>query len=292
MDAISQMGSDITEFVRPNYLRSSTFICGQKLSGRSTYVFTLLILASQMGSAMAASPANKVERDSEGAIIRGDVKLKKLALVFTGGDHAESTGPILDALKQRNIRAGFFVTGDFVRRPELQLLLKRIVSEGHYLGPHSDSHPLYCDWKDRQKTLVTHEFFTTDLKQNLAALRTLGALPSGAPVYFIPPYEWYNREQVAWAREMGVTLINFTPGSGSNRDYAPERDRAFVPSQKIYDDILSYERKDPHGLNGFVLLLHLGSGRKDPFHTRLGSLCDELIRRGYQFERIDLLCGQ
>jgi hypothetical protein len=91
---------------------------------------------------------------------------------------------------------------------------------------------------------------------------------------------------------MGDTLVNFTPGSGSNRDYAPEGDRAFVPSQKIYDDILAYEQKDPHGLNGFLLLLHLGSGRKDPFHTRLGPLCDELARRGYQFVRVDSLVGE
>jgi hypothetical protein len=84
-------------------------------------------------------------------------------------------------------------------------------------------------------------------------------------------------------------LINFTPGSGSNRDYAPESDRHFAPSRKLYDDILAYEEKDPHGFNGFVLLLHLGSGRKDPFHPLLGSLCDELGRRGYRFVRVDEL---
>ena len=50
----------------------------------------------------------------------------------------------------------------------------------------------------------------------------------------VPPYEWYNREQVTWSRELGVTLINFTPGSGSNRDYAREDDKHFVPSQRIF----------------------------------------------------------
>jgi hypothetical protein len=89
-----------------------------------------------------------------------------------------------------------------------------------------------------------------------------------------------------------VTLINFTPGSGCNRDYAPEGDRVFVPSQKIYDDILAYEQKDSHGLNGFLLLLHLGSGRQDPFHPRLGPLCDELTHRGYGFRRVDEMCRQ
>ena len=113
----------------------------------------------------------------------------------------------------------------------------------------------------------------------------------GEPVLFIPPYEWYNRDQTKWCDEMGVTLINFTPGSGSNRDYAPEGDRTFVPSKKLRDDILAYEQKDPHGLNGFILLLHIGAQRQDLFHTQLGSLCDELTNRGYKFVRVDKLLG-
>jgi peptidoglycan/xylan/chitin deacetylase (PgdA/CDA1 family) len=228
-------------------------------------------------------------RDRFGALVRGDVTVKKLSLVLTGDERGESAGAILDTLKKRNIRAAFFVTGNFVRNPNLQPLLKRAIAEGHYLGPHSDTHPLYCSWADRDQSLVTREFFTRDLKNNVAGLRELGALRGTMPRLFIPPYEWYNGDQVRWCEALGVTLINFTPGSGSNRDYAPEGDKHFVPSRKIYGDILAYEKKDPHGLNGFVLLLHLGSGRKDPFHPLLGPLCDELGSRGYEFVRVDAL---
>src|SRR5206468_2895017 len=114
-------------------------------------------------------------------------------------------------------------------------------------------------------------------------------LPAATPVYFIPPYEWYNQDQSNWAREMGVLLFNFTPGSGSNRDWAPEGHKSFVPSQKIIDDILAYEQKDPHGLNGFLLLLHVGSERKDKTFLLLGGLLDELKQRGYAFARVDEL---
>jgi peptidoglycan/xylan/chitin deacetylase (PgdA/CDA1 family) len=140
--------------------------------------------------------------------------------------------------------------------------------------------------------LVTEEFFKEDLRKNIAALQKLGALRGKMPRLFIPPYEWYNGDQVRWSRAMGVTLINFTPGSGSNRDYAPEGDPRFVPARTIYNDILAYEEKDRHGLNGFILLLHLGSGRKDAFHPLLGPLCDELANRGYRFVRIDKLCAE
>lgn len=255
-----------------------------------TIAKTFLLIALLLGRSYAqTTPADHLVREKQGAIIRGDVNTKKLALIFTGDTFAESMEPILDTLKRRNIKAGFFVTGNFVRNENFRPLLKRAIAEGHYLGPHSDTHPLYAPWDNRDKTLVTEAFFKQDLKNNIASLAAIGALTRKQPVFFIPPYEYYNRDQVRWAHDLGVTIFNFTPGSGSNRDYMREDEPRFASSQKIYDDILAYERKDPHGLNGYILLLHLGSGRKDPFHTKLGPLCDELTKRGYGFERIDQL---
>lgn len=235
-------------------------------------------------------PGVNVRHDPYGAIVRGDPKSRRVALVFTGDTFGESALPILDALKERKLKASFFVTGNFLRNAKLRPHVERMVAEGHYVGPHSDGHQLYCDWDDRDKSLVSHAEFDADLRKNLADLRELGALPRGAPTYFIPPYEWFNSEQVEWAQSLGVHLANFTQGTGSNRDYARENDRAFVPSQKILDDILIYEQANPEGLNGFLLLLHLGSGRQDPFHPHLGELCDRLAAWGYRFVRIDELC--
>jgi peptidoglycan/xylan/chitin deacetylase (PgdA/CDA1 family) len=252
-------------------------------------VVLVAILGPWPARGWAQGPPDRLVRDEYGAIIRGDVTSKSLALVFTGDEHGESMAPILDALNARKVQAGFFVTGNFLRQPKLRPLLKRAVAAGHYVGPHSDSHLLYCSWEDREKSLVTREVFAADLRKNIADLRQLGAMQGNSEPLLIPPFEWYNREQVRWCGELSVTLINFTPGSGSNRDYAPEGDRRFVSSRTIYDDILAYERKDPHGLNGYVLLLHLGSGRKDPFHPLLGQLVDELSERGYTFVRVDKL---
>jgi peptidoglycan/xylan/chitin deacetylase (PgdA/CDA1 family) len=224
----------------------------------------------------------------EGGVVRGDTSKKTLALVFTGGDFGEGTGHILDVLKANQLKASFFFTGGYIRKPDHQDYLKRIVAEGHYLGPHSDAHALYCPWEDRSKTLVTEAFFKSDLKKNIDDLRRFGGLrDESKPVYFIPPYEWYNADQSRWAKEMGVVLFNFTPGSGSNRDWAPEDHKSFAASQKIIDDILTYERKEEHGLNGFLLLLHVGSQRKDKAFLLLDPLLKELVKRGYGFERVD-----
>ena len=61
----------------------------------------------------------------------------------------------------------------------------------------------------------------------------------------------------------------------------------FVPSAKLIDDVLAFEQRDPHGLNGFLLLLHLGSQRNDKVHPHIGRLLDELTKRGYAFVRVD-----
>lgn len=224
-----------------------------------------------------------------GGIIRADPSRKELALIFTGGSYGEGTGPILDALAERHIRAAFFVTGEYLAAEAHRALLRRMIDEGHYVGPHSDAHLLYCDWEDRGHTLVTEEQFRSDLEKNIADLRQFGALPDGQTIWFIPPYEWFNADQVRWSRDLGVRLFNFTPGSGSNRDWIPEGERGFVSSADILRGILEYEQKDPHGLNGFLLLLHLGSQRQDKMHLQVGPLLDELTRRGYGFVRVDEL---
>jgi peptidoglycan/xylan/chitin deacetylase (PgdA/CDA1 family) len=251
----------------------------------------LVCLALLGLGAGVATAADDLQRDKFGAIIRGDVNSKRMALVFTGDEFGEGALAILDALKERGLRASFFLTGNYLRNATFRPHVARMVAEGHYVGPHSDGHLLYAPWDAREKSLVTQDAFAADLKKNLADLRALGAAPVGAAAFFIPPYEWYNSDQVRWSHKLGVQVVNLTPGPRSQRDYAREGDKAFVPSQQIYDEIFKYADERPEGLNGVLLLLHLGSGRKDPFHPLVGRLCDELSRRGYQLVGVDQLCA-
>jgi peptidoglycan/xylan/chitin deacetylase (PgdA/CDA1 family) len=225
-----------------------------------------------------------------GGIVRGPSATRRIALEFTGHEFAEGGAIILNELARRGARASFFLTGDFLRTPEFAPLVRRIVREGHYLGPHSDKHLLYCDWETRDKTLVTIDAFTHDLENNLRAVEAFGVRRADVR-YWVPPYEWYNAEIAGWSSSLGLTLVNFTPGTRSNADYTGEADRNFVPSQRIHDSILAREREDPDGLNGFLLLLHIGAGpgRTDKMHNRLGSLLDALSERGYRFVRVDEL---
>lgn len=109
--------------------------------------------------------------------------------------------------------------------------------------------------------------------------------------WFIPPYEWYNRQIVEWTRALGLELFNYTPGTRSNADYMLDSDPRFISSQRIYQSILDREAADKDGLNGFLLLLHVGAGpeRTDKMHPYVGRLVDELRGRGYQFATVEEL---
>ncbi len=278
-----------------------------------------LSLAAENGSAIVreAARAALTELGFEihgGAVTRGPKSEKRLALVFTGHSYGEGGEAILDALAKRNAKGSFFLTGEFLTNQHFAPIIKRIVREDHYLGPHSDRHVLYCAWEPAKPTLVTGDEFRADLAANLEKIkqailidssrRTLkpqvdrsGQLPSTARRTmvrcFLPPYEHYNRDVALWTLDMGLILVNFTPGTRSTADYTGETDENFVSSRAILDSILTRERQDPHGLNGFILLLHVGAGpgRNDKFHNRLDQLLDVIAARGYQFVRVDELLG-
>ena len=231
-----------------------------------------------------------VFRCDEGGIIRGRTDRKETALIFTGGDFADGGEHIRRVLREKRIQAGFFFTGDFYRSPEKAGLIRGLVADGHFLGPHSDKHLLYCPWENRAETILTREEFRADLLANYQIMETFGLRREGA-CYFIPPYEWYNREIVDWARELGLVLFNFTPGSSSNADYTTPDMPEYLSSQAIWDRIWACEDGDPNGFNGFILLIHIGTDpkRTDKFYFKLGRLIDELTTKGYRIVRIDRL---
>ena len=127
---------------------------------------------------------------------------------------------------------------------------------------------LYCDWAKRDSLLVTHEEFTSDLfglTERLAHLIDDNGNPLSlkkSQYYFLPPYEWYNDTISAWTAEYGKQLINFTPGTLSTADYTTPEMKNYRATDVIYKSIVDYEKSKPAGLNGFLLLLHIGTDPK------------------------------
>jgi peptidoglycan/xylan/chitin deacetylase (PgdA/CDA1 family) len=228
---------------------------------------------------------------SRGGIIRGDTTVKKIALVFTGDEFGDGGNYISKVLQQEKIHGSFFLTGSFYRNKSFKKMLKELKQNGNYLGSHSDKHLLYCDWEKRDSLLVTHQQFTEDLDNAYKELKHWGIEKNQAH-YFLPPYEWYNDSISKWTNEMDLQLVDFTPGTRSNADYTyPEMGNKYLSSDAIMNSILTYEIKSANGLNGFILLIHIGTDprRTDKFYKHLPELIKELKKRGYQFERIDEL---
>jgi len=235
------------------------------------------------------TPKNKVSYNF-GAITRGDSTSKKIALVFTGHEFADGGDFIVRTLQQEKIKASFFFTGDFFRNPAFTKIIVDLKNNRHYIAPHSDKHLLYCDWGKRDSLLVTKAQFTKDLQRNYSMMSRFGIREEKAP-FFLPPYEWYNDSIAVWTKKMGFQLINFTPGTLSHADYTTPADKNYRSSDDIYQSIIKYEQTRPGGLNGFILLSHIGTDTKrtDKFYKRLPQLIKHLQAKGYQFQRVDEL---
>lgn len=241
-------------------------------------------LASLQAEADKNHSRDRFTRDL-GAIVRMDSTRKDIYLVFTGHEFADGGRVIRKALQKHHAKASFFFTGDFYRNPRFKRTIEGLIRDGHYLGAHSDRHLLYALWEKRDSLLVSKQQFLEDLRDNYKAMSVFGISKQVAP-WFLPPYEWYNRTISGWCKELGIRLINFSAGTRSNADYTvPGKDQNYVAGDAIENSVLSYEAGQPSGLNGFILLSHIGVDphRTDKFYDRLDRLLRELGHRGYTF---------
>ena len=229
-------------------------------------------------ASITALTDNNIYQD--GGIIRTDPSVKHIDFVFTAADKADGAERIISTLRKYNIKGGFFFTGEFFEMyPDV---VRKLVAEGHYVGSHSYGHLLYAPWGNRDSLLVTRQEFNEDIFKSYKVLREFGI--TNAP-YFIPPYEHYNATISSWARQLGLQVINYTPGTLTNGDYTTPEMKRYFSSKEILSRIWEYERTDPNGLNGHIMLIHFGTdpARTDKFYDKLPGLIRELRRKGYSF---------
>ncbi|MDD4819798.1 MAG: polysaccharide deacetylase family protein [Flavobacteriales bacterium] len=220
----------------------------------------------------------------QGGINRGDRSEKKITLVFTSDGYTDGFQTIRATLKKHGIKGAFFFTGNFYRLEKCAPIVKALKKDGHYLGPHSDKHLLWCAWEKRDSLLVDKVQLIKDVMDNYAEMARFGIKLKNAP-FMIPPYEYYNAQTAVWANDLGVQFVNFSPGTGSNADYTTPDARNYRSSQLLFDNILKYEDSEKDGLNGYFLMIHFGTDpkRTDKLYDRMDELITELQKRGYRF---------
>lgn len=218
---------------------------------------------------------------NRGAVVRMDTTQKDIWLCFSAHDQRDGFSTVLKTLGKHNVKASFFLTGDFCRNnPDI---MNELVTGGHYVGPHSDKHMLYCSWENRDSLLVTRDQFTKDIEDNYAELEKAGIERSDATV-FLPPYEWHNDSIASWCRASGVRLINISHGTITNQDWTyPREDGPYYSTDSIMKNLVSYERRK--GMNGYIMLIHPGTDprRTDKFYSRLDEVLSYFKENNYRF---------
>ncbi|MCX6207641.1 MAG: glycoside hydrolase family 9 protein [Bacteroidetes bacterium] len=265
------------------------------MDGTASLIYLLAAKAAESNQEIKYSVVNpsyqsksKTLVKSHGAIVRSDSTLKELAIVFTADEFGEGLPTIIKTLNKNNVWASFFFTGRFYRNPLFQNEIDQLAKSSNYLGPHSDQHLLYCDWTKRDSTLITRARFQYDFNQNLASMPK-DIYSSSNIQYFIPPYEWWNDDIVRWCNEKGITLFNFTPGIGTNADYAwPEMGNAYKSSELLISNLKKFEATNPNHLNGAIILIHAGTDprRKDKLYDHLDEIIAYLKEKGYRLKDI------
>ncbi|WP_232790457.1 polysaccharide deacetylase family protein [Pelagovum pacificum] len=111
-----------------------------------------------------------------------------VAMTFDDGPHPTLTPQLLNILRQRNIKATFFLIGNrVVRWPEI---VRRIAAEGHEIGNHSWSHP-FLDRRSDQNVMAEIDATTNAIYQ----------ITGRPPVTFRPPYGAFSRRQRSMLHE-------------------------------------------------------------------------------------------
>lgn len=122
----------------------------------------------------------------------GSEKEKKIYLTFDAGYENGNTEKILDALKENDVKAAFFLVGNYLETcPEL---VKRMVEEGHIIGNHTYHH------KD-MATLTTEESFVKELTNLEVLYKEITG--KEMPKFYRPPQGKYSKEQLLWAKNKG-----------------------------------------------------------------------------------------
>lgn len=192
----------------------------------------------------------------------GDTSKKVVYLTFDNGYENGYTATVLDALKEKNVPATFFVTGHYLKdQPDL---VKRMVNEEHIVGNHSWHHPDLTTVSDeklkKELNLVKEEFESLTGKKDMMYLR--------------PPRGIYSERTLALSQQIGYHNVFW---SLAYVDWKIDQQKGW---KHAYDSIM----KQIHP--GAIILLHTVS--KDNAEA-LPKVIDDLRKQGYQFKSLDQL---
>ncbi|MBQ3665667.1 MAG: polysaccharide deacetylase family protein [Lachnospiraceae bacterium] len=180
---------------------------------------------------------------------------KRVALTFDDGPHPVYTLKLLEGLKQRGVKATFFVIGLNVK--EYPEVVKQMSDEGHIIGNHTYSHV--------QLSCISESKASEEISMTNALIEEY----TGKKVQYIrPPYGSLPK---SLQRETDLIPVLWT---------VDPRDWSVLNTDAVVKHILS------HVKDGDIILLH------DIFETSVDAaliIVDQLTKEGYEFVTVDEL---
>ncbi|HEX9935303.1 MAG TPA: polysaccharide deacetylase family protein [bacterium] len=231
---------------------------------------------------------------------RGPLDRKEVAFTFDGGSMDNAAEDILNSLGQRGVKCTFFLTGEFIQQHPGTV--RRIVADGHDVGNHTWSHPHLTSFAQNGRQVTLPNVTAEKLRIELAKTAALFKKTTGkdmAPLWRAPFGE-INAEIRRWAAEAGYRHVGWTAGRGSDEnmdtmDWVSDRNsKAYRSADEIAAKILESSKMGSPGINGAVILMHLGTERRDDFpHKRLPDILDGLKNNGYRAVKVsDMLADR
>lgn len=179
----------------------------------------------------------------------GPAEVKVAALTFDDGPHPECTARLLDGLRERGVKATFFLMGQNIEGNEE--LVRRMKEEGHLIGNHSYRH-----------VRLTQEGEDAVCQAIERTAEQIEAITGQRPQYLRPPYGDWNESLES--RVEGTTVF----WTVDSLDW------------KLQDTAQIVERVERQIGSGDIVLLH------DIFPTSVDAaleLIDRLREQGYVF---------
>src|SRR6202022_2804443 len=182
-----------------------------------------------------------------------------IAMTFDDGPSAENTPRLLEMLKQRNIKATFFLIGQNVAdNPDI---VRRILADGHEVGNHSWTHP--------QLSKLSDDKVTAEVTKTQDAIKDASGF---TPTLLRPPYGAITTRQRDWIESrFGLNIILW-----SVDPFDWKRPGASVITQRILTQVHP----------GAIILSH--DIHKQTVDAMPATL-DGLIAKGYKFVTVSQL---
>ena len=185
---------------------------------------------------------------------------KVMYLTFDNGYEYENlTADILDTLKEKGVKAAFFITMSYAKNNKS--LVQRMIDEGHIVGNHSTTHPSF---PNLTRTKMAEEIALLDnyLRENFGYTSPYFRFPAGE----------YSECALELVTSIGFRSV-FWSVAYSDWDTSTQKGPDFA-----FSTVTS--RFHP----GAVILLHAVS--RDNAEA-LGSIIDTAISEGYSFNTLD-----